>query len=541
VLEKFSQLFRQAPKSRFVIAVRRYLAIDLNYSFNSGEADVPKMAIEVTTDTVYFGLMAALIADIKSQMTVDSEAIIVRSVNAGLGFSVWSEIRRVAILNFIVTRQWIKSFGVLVKRVAYRSSSWSSPFKDAMALATSYRIWQIWKRQETSIPFDALVVDGIICGDLIIDSYIRFRPSASFHVRDIFVWRLLWQACRDITRARFYFRNKTPSFYLTTYSTYIEHGIPVRVALQEGVPVFSFGNFFKFGLQLTINHFRHTKDCSEYKKHFELLDAKARDTYLKEAERGLEFRMSGGVDYATRYMRHSAYAKTGNLNPSNNLLDLQGAVVIFLHDFYDSPHIWDNFIFIDFWEWIVTTIEILEKEKIKFFIKPHPNQTSLCDEAIVKLCRMHPRLNWLDSSIDNKTLAHAGISYGVTVYGSIAHELAYLGIPTIGAASAPHEAFKFCRIAKNLNEYIQFLANCHLPYLSSEDMKQEALEFFTIHNSLHDAKEKDVSTAFVEYWMLANGAQSYDDSQRAIKALDHLRSCAGYQALISKLCTYLGG
>ena len=539
MLAKFLRMFSLSRESIFIMEIRRYFEEDLRIGPDQDKAVTHKIALELTTDPVYFGLMVALLADIKSEVRVESEAVVVRSVNAAFGLSVWSEIRRIAILNWIVTRKWVASFGQLVKRVAYRSSSWNSPLHDAVAILVSYGIWQRWKRQGGEVPFDSLVVDGVICGDLIIDSYIRFKPSPAFDIENIFVWRLLWQACRDIRRARSYFRNNNPSLYLTTYSTYIEHGIPVRVALQEGVPVFSFGNFFKFGLQLTAKHFRHTRDCSEYKKHFELLDAETREMLIKEAESVLEFRMSGGVDSATRYMRNSAYAKTESQNSSNNFSDLEGAVVVFLHDFYDSPHIWDNFIFTDFWEWIVTTIKILEQKKIKFYIKPHPNQTSLSDKDIAHLRTIYPRLNLLDTAVDNRTIAQAGVLCGITVYGSVAHELAYLGVPTIGAASAPHESFRFCRIAKNLNDYTRLVQNCHLLDFSPKDMRQEALEFFIMHNSLQDLKEKHVSNAFVEYWMLANSAHSETQAKQAIKALNYLRGREGYKAFISKVCTYL--
>ena len=36
-----------------------------------------------------------------------------------------------------------------------------------------------------------------------------------------------------------------------------------------------------------------------------------------------------------------------------------------------------------FWEWVTFTIEKLNELGIEFFIKPHPNQISLSDSAIV--------------------------------------------------------------------------------------------------------------------------------------------------------------
>lgn len=493
--------------------------------------------MEVIPDPVYFGLMGVLMHDIAFRWGCKTHAVVVRSVNAYFGFSLWSEFRRNALLNWAVMRQWLASFGSLATQVAYRSSSWSRPLEDTRDLVRSYRIWQKWCAQECHIAMDCLDIDGIVCGDLIIDSYLRLAPSPSFKVDDIFVWRLLWQATRDVGRARSYFRKHRPALYLTTYSTYIEHGIPARVALQEGIPVFSFGNFFKFGLRLTADHDRHTPDCRDYRQGFEVLPPELREACMEEAEKTLEFRMSGGIDHATGYMRNSAYAPAQK-NQLTNHLQLKGAVVVFLHDFYDSPHVWDDFVFTDFWDWIITTIDALKKLGVNFVIKPHPNQIALSDQAIVDLREKYPGLMWLDTATNNRMLAEAGISCGVTVYGTVAHELAYLGIPTIGAASHAHHSFNFCRTARSRSEYLELLSDCLSVHMPRTDMRKEALGFFSMHNSLYDETAREVTSAFMQYWMLSARAKSTQESEKAIKALDSLRKCTGYEAFISMLSPY---
>ena len=74
----------------------------------------------------------------------------------------------------------------------------------------------------------------------------RFRPMDRF-----FVWAVVWQAFRDMRRARAYFARRRPAIYLTSYTTYIEHGIAVRAALQAGVPVRAYGNLQRFGVPAT--------------------------------------------------------------------------------------------------------------------------------------------------------------------------------------------------------------------------------------------------------------------------------------------------
>ncbi len=537
-MKKLFQIFKRYPDSTCIDKMRYHFAKLYQSGVCSKSGSIRKVAVESIPDPVYFGLMGVLMGDILAKWGGKPELVVVRSVNAYLGFSIWSELRRSALMNWLVMRQWVSAYGALVSDFAYRSSSWSHPLQDAYDLIRSYRIWKKWCQGKANNKFDDLEIDGIICGDLVIDSYLRLKPSPFFNVEDKFVWRLLWQTLRDINRARSYFSAEKPAVYLTTYSTYIEHGIAVRVALQEKVPIFSFGNFLKFGLQLTIDHYRHTPDAREYRKTFESLHPDVRKACLDEAERILEYRMSGGIDHATGYMRNSAYARTVECS-ANELSELRGAVVVFLHDFYDSPHIWDDFVFTDFWDWIVTTIEILKKGGVKFFIKPHPNQIRICDTAIDCLRSKYPELKWLDVATNNKVLAQAGILCGVTVYGTIAHELAYLGIPTIGAASHVHHSFSFCRTAKNRDEYAKLLKDCHSIHMAREEMKNEALAFFVVHNSLYDKMAREVSSAFMHYWKLSASAESEEDSNLAIKALERLRNTAGYKNFISKMALYL--
>lgn len=530
----FHLFFGRIPNSAFVVLASEKIA---KRSKSESSAGAPKtIAIEVINDQLYFGFAAALLDDIlrdKAQNVVVS-ALVVRSVNASFGFSLISELKRSFILNWLVMRPWLAAYGALINEVGFRASSLQKLMGDVKDIYAAYLYWESFRNGDSSKRYDEFEVEGVLCGDLIIDTYLRYKPSPTFNPNDIFVLRLIWQASRDIKKVRQYFRSSKPVVYFTTYSTYIEHGISVRVAIEQKIPVFSFGNFFQFGLQLSSDHFRHTPDARLYKKTILQLPEQELTEYIKEAESILEFRMSGGIDNATGYMRQSAYQETDSLDLNADYLNsLNGAVVIFLHDFYDSPHVWDDFIFTDFWDWLIKTIKILKKEEINFFIKPHPNQ--LNDNAIKVLVEKYPDLKWLNSAYNNRVLVEAGIVCGLTVYGTVAHELAYLGVPSIGAAKHVHQAFSFCRQAKTISEYESLLTNCRMPYLSKEILKREALEFFVAHNSLYDAESRELSEAYMSYWVLSARAITVAECNKAIDALTVLRATDGYQKFIEKI------
>lgn len=482
---------------------------------------------------MYFGLLGGLINDIRRQYDVDVDLVVVRSISASFGFNCWSEIKRNAFPIWCLTSQWIRAYGKLAHRVAYRSSSWSHPISDTTSLWRSLVLWRRWRSKQNKINpnWADETVEGVVCGDLIVDTYLRFRPSPKFDVDDPLVWRIIWQAMRDIYRARLYFRTQKPKLYFTSYATYIEHGIAVRVAIQENVTVYAFGSLTHFGNSLTAEHWYHTVDSRGFRKTFDGLNQALQHDCLLRARDLLDFRVSGGVDPATAYMRNSAYA-TSSGPP---MTDLKGAVAIFLHDFYDSPNVYPDFVFTEFWDWVTSTIEALAKANIPFVLKPHPNQILLSDAATSELRQKYPQARWLDSSTNNLDLASANITCGVTAYGTVANELAYLGVPSIGAAAHPHQSFDFCRTAHSRTEHAALLVDSATRPLDSLEMKLQALQFYSIKNNLHDPMQEKLGNAFTEYYVAAAHDTANGASDATLNALRKLRSQPGYIAFIQNL------
>ena len=236
----------------------------------------------------------------------------------------------------------------------------------------------------------------------------------------------------------------------------------------------------------------------------------------------------GGIDEATSYMRRSAYSYTESELPPS----LEGAVVVFLHDFYDSPHVYNDLVFTDFWSWVVTTIEVLRAEDICFAIKPHPNQIPESEQVFKSLVAKYPNLKILSQNISNELLAESGIICGVTVYGTVAHELAYFGIPTIACARHPHHQYDFCRTAGSLKEYRQFLRTPSVLPISSDKMKEQALEFFYMHNLRFSEADAHLRETVASYFTAFSRALEPD---RIVSALDEIRSSCSYERIIDDL------
>ena len=453
------------------------------------------LAFQSVPDKFYFLLFGAIRQQLRQTCSGRADLLVVRSVSGAVGTGWLAELRRSAVLAWLWSTPWERAHAGVMEGVAYRSASWAHPWQDLRDWHQAGALWRHWKTQGDDF---RLLVDGVEVSDLVIDSYLRFRPAPRFELQDPFVRRLVWQALRDVRQSRAYFTAVRPLVYLTPYTTYLEHGIAVRAALQAGVPVWSFGNLARFGKRLSLDDWHHTPAVADYRRDFDVLDRQ--DERLQQAEQQLALRLSGGVDAATSYMRQSAYGNTQTLDPAL----YAGAVVVFLHDFYDSPHIYQDLVFPDFWQWACSTIEALEEAGCIYYLKPHPNQIALSRAVLDDLARRYPRLRWLPSDVSNVQLARAGMACGVTVYGTVAHELAYLGVPTIGCARHPHHAFDFCRTARSRAEYRAMLQTPATLPVPKDEMRRQALAYYYMHNMAGSPDARTLCDAFVKFWRDCN-------------------------------------
>ncbi len=482
------------------------------------------IAVEGVEDPLFFGLFSVLVSELKVATSCTAQLIQIRSsINSVIGCGRFAWVFRSWLVCSLVNRQWSNASKYLVGNVAYRSHSISNPLCDLVDWVRAYKLWKSLREQHD---ISSLVIDGVLVGDLVIDSYLRFRPSPVFDVTDRFVIRVLWQCIRDLRLAIRWFSRVRPPLYLSSYSTYVDHGVAVRVALSLGSSVYVYGNPSSFGMKLSNKHPYHTPVTSAYKSDFEdLLD---QDACLKLASQQMNLRLSGGIDMATAYMRFSAYTFSNESIPN-----VFGAVIVFMHDFYDSPHIYPDLIFPDFWTWINFTIITLREAGIPFYIKPHPNQIALSDMAFNQLIAIHKDVQILSSQITNKQLVQAGMLCGVTVHGTVAHELAFFGIPTICCAKHPHHTFDFCRTASTVGEYANMLRTPEKSRISIEEMKRQSLSFYYMHNLNESQDVLEFRRQYIELWKISHSQK--DSAENFLSQLNKLQSLPGWKLHIKNL------
>jgi hypothetical protein len=430
---------------------------------------------------------------------------------------------RARFINWLSLTKWSRLYCAYCDGVGYRGADLRHPMGDATDLWRAFVAWRGLTSRQMLIEMS---IDGVPVGDLINDSYLRFKPAPTVDLEDIYLWLTIWNARRQIRRAQSYFRRSLPVWYLTSYSTYIQHGIAVRVALQRGVRVHSFSNYQEFAKLLSLDDWVHTKNPDDYANEFaRLTDPEDR---LAEAEAALTARIAGALDTTSGYMRESAYTESTEPVP-----DVRGAVLVFLHDFFDSPHVYRDLVFADFWEWICFTIETLRDANIRFALKPHPNQISLNGPIFERLRLHYPGLLIISPKITNTQLVDAGMACAVTVYGTVAHEMAFLGVPSIACGHHPHISFDFCRTARSRDEYADLLRGFASFDFDKGEMRRQSLMFFYMHNLNLDSERRNLRDAVADYRKAS--ADHATSGERLVRLLHAIEALPAFQSYVSEL------
>jgi hypothetical protein len=344
----------------------------------------------------------------------------------------------------------------------------------------------------------------ILIGDLIYDTFLRQRGKPTIDLTEPEVNRIFNFAHKLVDYWENTFLKFKIKMILQPYVSYIHWGIVSRIAINKKIDVILFGSSFYNLIKLNENYLYHTKNFNLYPKIFESLNDKS--NRIIEAESKLDKRLKGDIS-EIRYMNKSAFQ--GNSNSDFNLESNLPKAVIFLHDFFDSPHCYGDLIFPDFYDWILYILNIAKSKKgILYLIKPHPNALEENEPIVRELQDKHQCENiiFLPKTLTNNDIIKFKPSAIFTVYGTVAHEFAYLGFPVVTAGRNPHSAYDFVHNPESINELEYFLSNVGKYFLPKNYSKEKILEFYYMHylyyskeyNSKNSNPFKDMNLGKVE-------------------------------------------
>ena len=323
-------------------------------------------------------------------------------------------------------------------------------------------------------PINKLKINNILVGDLLIDTIIRFR-KAKLPTLNVKSFNYFIYAYKAVSYIKFYditAKNEKITKAFISQSVFIFHGIPLRQFFKNKIEVYSSASLetlFKRILKPNDNGIPY---ASNYKKIF---SSKFSNKERNEGLNSLKSRFSGNDDLG--------WFKTFGKHPyekNQNKIEKKIDGVIFLHDFYDGPHYYGDTLFIDFYQWTIHTLDLIEKYNLKIGIKPHPFQSAKSKEVCSYLKKMYSSLYWMEN-ISNKEIFKQKIKFGITQHGTIISELAYHKIKPIYCANHPTEYFKIGFKANSIEQYDHFILNPQKLKLD-ENLMSELGEYYYMHH-----------------------------------------------------------
>lgn len=334
-----------------------------------------------------------------------------------------------------------------------------------------------------------LKYEKVLIGDLIYDTYLKDYKKATVELSDRKLLTVITKAIyiyMQCEKNHHFFTDK--SRVMLTHSVYVVFGVIARYSIEMGTTTFCIQNTRgAFVKELTRNHPYQTPDFSNYRALFASLSVLEQKEGMMKARGKLESRLQGVVDSSISYMKGSAFSDSSEGLKSLNLVEREffedrPYLLIMAHCFFDSPHIYNGMIFEDFYIWIESTLNFCYENRINVLLKPHPNGLDGNDKIFAEIIGRYPWVYVVDKSISNNVFAKEEKIKGcITVYGTIAHELSYIGIPVVNAGDNPHSAYSFCRHPKTEKDYYSEILNVINDTECPAISKDEILEFYYTH------------------------------------------------------------
>lgn len=318
-------------------------------------------------------------------------------------------------------------------------------------------------------------IEGIIIGDLVYDTYLRFANKPTVDIADAFLDSIILEAINIFYICKDKFEQYDVKGLVSSYASYTKHGIVARICLQKNIPVYTIGAYYSLVHKVLNEYPSHSNNHFLFHKLFQKIDNK--EEVLSTYKSVFEKRFTGEIDAATAYMKSSAFS--GNKSEELVGLDWPNTIVLLAHCFFDSPHIYRSLLFPDFYEWITFTLDTLaEKKNLTILVKQHPNGLEANDEifAQLKLKYKNTNIKFIDKNTSNLQFFESKPKAIITAYGTAAAEFAYQGFPVLTIYDNPFTSFDFTYLSKTIEEYKSYLQS--IETLKPKQFQNEVIEYY---------------------------------------------------------------
>ena len=328
-----------------------------------------------------------------------------------------------------------------------------------------------------------IVLNKIHVGDLIYDEYLVKYEKSTIDLKSNLLRNHIIESFN-----LFYFwydyilknKNKVKGLILS-HSVYFV-GIPGRIANYFNIPVYNVSATATYCLNkdsfLKMSNFQYSK------KKFSKLDGYEKKKLISSAKKEIFKRFKGVKDIKQLNDREVSQSIFGSINKNRKILNDNSKfkILIATHCFHDAVHVYGNYLFEDFYEWVdFLGIQSNKFKNYEWYLKSHPAIFERNKETLTYFTKKYPNLILLPRDITHNQLIYEGINAVFTVYGSVGHEYPLFGIPVVNASShGPHDLYNFNYYPKTRKDYLNLIKNLPNLKVDKKKIEYQVYEYFAM-------------------------------------------------------------
>lgn len=326
---------------------------------------------------------------------------------------------------------------------------------------------------------------GIVISHSIIESFITSHTTGRFIFNSKKTFDLIVQAIRFVNSSLLCFEQNEVLLLIGGDEAYLHGSILAQISINKNIKTIFVKQSDKnvSGFPFNIKTLYAGPNFAQYPNYFSKLELSSDD--LSKFEEEIKNAVSGNANY---YFLRNQNTPVPELDNAEKEF-VKDAVIMFLHDFIDSPGIYGNCVFFDQWEWINETVKVLEKNNRKLIIKIHPNVSERNKPAIRILKEQYQnnnRILFIEKKTSLASLQELGMAGVLTLFGSVIVECAYLGIDCISAANNPYIGYGISQNAtskKDFRKKLHSLCNGTLGAISN--LKEKSIKAYIVNRLVY--------------------------------------------------------
>lgn len=382
----------------------------------------------------------------------------------------------------LIKKKWEILYKLIGVQIIYDLEDYQIHNKQLLKIKANRIFYSIKKKSDV---FN-IKLNNINIGDLIYDTYIRFRSRPTVDIKDNFLKDVIYKSILTFEMLDSINNKFKIDYYFSVFCVYINQGLPVRFLLKKNIKVYSWANFYFYLKKIEKNHW-YDENVYLFKKNF--LKFTNKKKLINNSKLELLKKLKNNSDFSAHPVKFFSEKNSINqiLYLDKNKIINKSKGVLFLQCFYDAPHYYGTGVFNDHYEWTVYTLQLIKKYNLPIAIKKHPNALEESKKIFNRLQLNYSELNWLPDTVLNiDLLKNKNVVFFISNTGSILYEAAFAGKTSISGGANRTSSYNFSYNPKSVNEYKNILLNLKKKIITKKN-KNEICQIY--HQSFLDSQD----------------------------------------------------